>query len=104
MVFIIQHTIPLNKVEQVGHLLQIRGNIGIVARKMRIVELNVDDVANTPIGAERTTAAVVGLGSRKGEGHCPNQTKHSQQHSSSSAENGPPPDKSHPIHRVSSVS
>jgi hypothetical protein len=34
----------VRKVQQIGHLLEIGGNVGVVAAKMDIVELNVDDV------------------------------------------------------------
>src|SRR5262249_44703058 len=40
MVIRVQNTVSGNKVEQVGHLLQVRRDIGIVASKMSIVKLH----------------------------------------------------------------
>jgi hypothetical protein len=45
-----QDTVVLDEVEQVRHLLKIRGNIGVVAAKMRVVKLNVNDVLDAASG------------------------------------------------------
>jgi len=45
-----QHAFVFNKVEQVGHLFQVRGDIGIVACEVGIVELDVDYVLDIAPG------------------------------------------------------
>ena len=46
-----QHTIVLNEIEQIGHLLEVGRHIGIVAAQMHIVELDMHDVFNPAIGS-----------------------------------------------------
>ncbi len=41
-----QHPVALNKVEQVRHLLKVRGNVGVVTREMGVVELDVNYMLN----------------------------------------------------------
>ena len=41
-----QYTILFNEVEQMGHLFKIRGNVRIVTREVRVVELDIDHVLN----------------------------------------------------------
>src|SRR5260370_36090636 len=45
-----QHTIALNKVEQVGHLIKIRVNVRIVTREVSIVKLDVDHMLDVTFG------------------------------------------------------
>jgi len=44
MVLRVERAVLLNEVQQIGHLLQVRRHVRIVACKMYIVELDVDDV------------------------------------------------------------
>jgi hypothetical protein len=37
-------SVAFKEVQQIGHLLEVGGHIGVVAAEMDIVELNVDDV------------------------------------------------------------
>ena len=39
-----QYTVVLDEIEQVRHLLEIRGDVGVVPSEVRVVELDVDHV------------------------------------------------------------
>src|SRR5579862_5344581 len=44
----IERPVVLDEIEQVGHLLQVRRDVGIVAREVHVVELDVYDVLDFP--------------------------------------------------------
>ena len=45
-----QHAIVANKVEQVWHLLEVRGHVWVVTAEMGVVKLDVYNVLNVPLG------------------------------------------------------
>jgi hypothetical protein len=55
--------VVLQDVEQIGQLLHVGGDVGIVAAQMHVVELQMDDVPDAV--AERATGG--GIGGRDGE-------------------------------------
>src|SRR5581483_85502 len=79
-----QRAIVLDKVEQIRHLLQIRRNVGVVAREMRIVELDADDVLNVSLRRIEMTTIVCRLahGSRARQRPCSERKEHRYHHAS----------------------
>lgn len=50
-----ERAVTLHEVEQIRHLLQIRRDVGIVAREMYVVELQIEDVLDIAIGSQLAT-------------------------------------------------
>ena len=40
----VESALVLDEVEQVGHLFEVRGDIGVIASEVHVVEFNVDDM------------------------------------------------------------
>src|SRR5579883_2849002 len=66
------------------HLLQIGRNVGVVAREMRIIELDVDDVLNVSLRRIEMTTIVCRLahGSRARQRPCAEHAEHRYHHAS----------------------
>ena len=52
-----QHAVVLDEVEQVGHLLQVRRHVGVVAGEVDVVELDVNDVLDLLVSRIELAAA-----------------------------------------------
>src|SRR5437660_9382868 len=72
--------LAFEKVQQVGHLLEIGRNVGVIADEMRVIELNVDNMLYLSLGRVQPTCILslchtaYGGQKRAGENECPIQT------------------------------
>ncbi len=46
------------EIEEMGHLLQVRGNVRVIAGEVNVVELNVDDVLDVSASRAQSATAV----------------------------------------------
>ena len=52
-----QDAVALDEVEQIGHLLEVGRDVGVVAGEVRVVELDVDDVLDLTFGRVELASA-----------------------------------------------
>src|SRR5271165_2829709 len=66
-----ERAVACEEVQQVGHLLEVRRNVGVVAPEVHVVELHIDDVLDVTFRRDRPVAALAvttfGPGAAQGE-------------------------------------